>query len=120
MEETTLAALSKYITKSSMQAETYSIDRYLVYTKPGQILKSLIEGKRISPEDKYYVTYRVNTDSLSRTSVLLGGYEFSFRKFLKRFAVITPADRNKADIVYGFDRTSVFKLYKSAIEIIEI
>ena len=119
MEETTLAALSNYITKSSMQAEIYSIE-YLVYTKPGQILKSLIEGKRISPEDKYYVTYRVNTDSLSRTSVLLGGYEFSFRKFLKRFAVITPADRNKADIVYSFDRTSVFKLYKSAIEIIEI
>lgn len=119
MEETTLAALSNYITKSSMQAKTYSIE-YLMYTKPGQILKSLIEGKRISPEDKYYVTYRVNTDSLSRTSVLLGGYEFSFRKFLKRFAVITPADRNKADIVYGFDRTSVFKLYKSAIEIIEI
>ena len=119
MEKTTLAALSTSITKSSMQAETYSIE-YLVYTKPGQILKSLIEGKRISPEDKYYVTYRVNTDSLSRTSVLLGGYEFSFRKFLKRFAVITPADRNKADIVYGFDRTSVFKLYKSAIEIIEI
>ena len=119
MEETTLAALSNYITKSSMQAETYSI-KYLVYTKPGQILKSLIEGKRISPEDKYYVTYRVNTDSLSRTSVLLGGYEFSFRKFLKRFAVITPADRNKAAIVYVFDRTSVFKLYKSAIEIIEI
>lgn len=119
MEETTLAALSNYITKSNRQAETYPIE-YLVYTKPGQILKSLIEGKRISPEDKYYVTYRVNTDSLSRTSVLLGGYEFSFRKFLKRFAVITPADRNKADIVYGFDRTSVFKLYKSAIEIIEI
>lgn len=89
-------------------------------SKVYKIKNKLINGEKITREEKDYITREIKSSLYGRNyiGVSLMGWMFTFRHFMKRYIV---KQYNSWYEVYGFDKTSVkFAQGKGITEIYEI
>lgn len=89
-------------------------------SKVYKIKNKLINGEKITREEKDYITREIKSSTYGRNyiGVPLMGWMFTFRQFMKRYVV---KQYDSWYEVYGFDKTSVkFAQGKGITEIYEI
>lgn len=87
-------------------------------SKVYQLRQRLNEGKRLSREEKNWLTEKLMHNSYFKKSIPLMGYRFSFEDIVRRYFV---RQGESEYTVYAIDKTSIrYAVYGEVDEIIEL